>query len=120
MKEVSDIMKKVGLFGIGLWALTEEKIQDITDELVEDGEIKKEEGKKFVRDVIDEQKKQKEELESKITSKVQETFKKAEVATKDEVQELKDIIKELNDKIDKMTASEEDTEEEKAKEDTEV
>jgi polyhydroxyalkanoate synthesis regulator phasin len=57
MREFTDIMKKVGLFGIGLWALTEEKIQEITDELVEDGELKKEEGKKFVREIIEEQKK---------------------------------------------------------------
>jgi len=116
MKEVNDIMNKVGLFGIGLWALTEEKIQDISDALVENGEIKKEEGKKFVRDAIDEQRRQKDELETSITSKVQETFNKAEVATKDEVQELKDTIKELNDKVNKMTASQEDTEEEKATE----
>ena len=112
MQEFTDIMKKVGLFGIGLWALTEEKLQEITDDLVEDGEIKKEEGKKFVREVIDEQKKQKEELENKITNKVQETFKKADVATKEEVQELKDIIRELSDKIDKMTGSGEEEEKE--------
>ena len=111
MKEFTDIMKKVGLFGIGLWALTEEKIQDITDDLIEDGEIKKEEGKKFVREVIEEQKKQKQELEDKITSKVQETFKRADVATKEEVEELKDIIKELSKKIDKMTGAEEKEEE---------
>ncbi|WP_406660685.1 hypothetical protein V7O66_12720 [Methanolobus sp. ZRKC3] len=116
MKEVTDIMKKVGLFGIGLWALTEEKIQEITDDLVEDGELKKEEGKKFVREVIDEQKKQKEEIESKITNKVQETFKKADVATKEELHELKDIIKELNRKIDKMTGSEEEEKEEEEEE----
>jgi polyhydroxyalkanoate synthesis regulator phasin len=108
MKDVTDItevMKKVGLFGIGLWALTEEKIQDITDDLVENGEIKKEEGKKFVREVMDEQKKQKEELEKKISSKVQDTITKADVATKDEVRELKDIISSLEAKIDKLVDS---------------
>jgi polyhydroxyalkanoate synthesis regulator phasin len=110
MREFTDIMKKVGLFGIGLWALTEEKIQEITDELVEDGELKKEEGKKFVREIIEEQKKQKEEFENKITSKVQDTFKKADVATKEELHELKEIIKQLNEKIDKMTGSEKEEE----------
>ncbi|MEZ5334076.1 MAG: phasin family protein [Methanolobus sp.] len=107
--DITEVMRKVGLFGIGLWALTEEKIQDITDDLIENGEIKKEEGKKFVREVIDEQKKQKEEIENKITSKVQDTFKKADVATKDEVQDLKDTIKSLEDKIDKLIHSGEKT-----------
>ncbi|WMW21379.1 hypothetical protein RE476_08170 [Methanolobus mangrovi] len=108
MKDVSDIteiMKKVGLFGIGLWALTEEKIQDIADDLIENGEIKKEEGKKFVREVVDEQKKQKEDIEKKISSKVQETINKADIATKEEVRELKEIIKKLDEKLDKLTGS---------------
>lgn len=105
--DITEVMRKVGLFGIGLWALTEEKLQDIADDLIENGEIKKEEGKKFVREVIDEQKKQKEEMEKKISSKVQDTFQKADVATKDEVQELKDIIKSLEAKIDKLVSSDE-------------
>ncbi|WP_340820368.1 hypothetical protein [Methanolobus sp. WCC4] len=108
--DIAEIMKKVGLFGIGLWALTEEKIQDIADDLIENGEMKKEEGKQFVRDVVEEQKKQKEDMEKKISSKVQETISKADVATKDEVSELKDIIKSLEAKIDKLTGSEEDNE----------
>lgn len=108
--DITEVMRKVGLFGIGLWALTEEKIQDITDDLIENGEIKKEEGKKFVREIIDEQKKQKEELEKKISTKVQDTFSKADVATKDEVQELKDIIKSLEEKIDKLVGSDDDKE----------
>nr|WP_321497336.1 hypothetical protein [uncultured Methanolobus sp.] len=103
--DYTEIAKKVGLFGIGLWALTEEKIQDITDDLIENGEIKKEEGKKFVREVMDEQKKQKEEIEKKISTKVQETINKADVATKDEVRELKDIISSLEAKIDKLVDS---------------
>lgn len=103
--DITEIMKKAGLFGIGLWALTEEKIQDIADDLIENGEIKKEEGKKFVREVVDEQKKQKEDLEKKISTKVQETINKADVATKDEVRELKDIIQKLDEKLDKLTAS---------------
>jgi len=106
--DITEVMRKVGLFGIGLWALTEERIQDITDDLIENGEIRKEEGKKFVRDVIDEQKKQKEDIEQKISSKVQETMSKADVATKDEVSELKDIIKSLEEKIDKLTGSDEE------------
>ncbi len=108
MKDFTDIteaMRKVGLFGIGMWALTEERIQDITDELIENGEIRKEEGKKFVRDMMEEQRKQKEDVEKKISAKVQETLDKADVATKDEVRELKDVIKDLEAKIDRLADS---------------
>ncbi|MDG6243363.1 MAG: hypothetical protein QCH31_03065 [Methanolobus sp.] len=103
--DFSEVMRKGALFGIGLWALTEEKIQDIADELIENGEIKKEEGKRFVREIIEEQKKQKEDMESKISTRIHETFGKADIATKEEVKELKDIIRQLEEKIDKLSAS---------------
>ncbi len=104
--DFSEVMRKGALFGIGLWALTEEKIQDIADELIENGEIKKEEGKRFVREIIEEQRKQKEDMEKKISSRVNETFSKADIATKEEVKELKDIIMHLEEKIDKLSDSE--------------
>jgi polyhydroxyalkanoate synthesis regulator phasin len=106
---MTELWKKATLFGIGMWAITEEKIQDFTDELIENGEIRKEEGKKFVREVVDEQKKQREELENRITAKVQDTFKKADYATRDEVRDLKEIIIGLESKIDVLMNREKDT-----------
>ena len=90
-----EIIRKLGLLGIGAWALTEEKINEMSKELVDKGEINKEEGKKFVRELIDEQKKQKDELENKISEKVKETFGKANMETKKE-------LKHLEKKIDKL------------------
>jgi len=91
-----------------MWALTEEKLQDITDELIENGEMQKEEGKKFVRDLMDEQKKQKQEMENKISSKVQETIDRADLASKSEVDELKEMIRSLESKIDNLKSEEEE------------
>ena len=102
MRDMTELWKKATLFGIGMWALTEEKIQDFTDELIENGEMRKEEGKKFVRELVDEQKKQKEELENRITARVQDTFKKADYATRDEVKDLKGMIIGLESKIDML------------------
>ncbi|MDW7730795.1 MAG: hypothetical protein SCH66_00005 [Methanolobus sp.] len=106
MREITEIWKKAGLFGIGMWALTEEKLQDMTDELIENGEMRKEEGKKFVRDLMDEQKKQKQEMENKISAKVQEAVDKADLASKDEVRELKEMIQSLGIKIDTLMSEE--------------
>ena len=108
MRRITEIWKKAGLFGIGMWALTEEKLQDITDELIENGEMQKEEGKKFVRDLMDEQKKQKQEMENKISSKVQETIDRADLASKSEVDELKEMIRSLESKIDNLKSEEEE------------
>jgi polyhydroxyalkanoate synthesis regulator phasin len=109
LRDMTELWKKATLFGIGMWAITEEKIQDFTDELIENGEIRKEEGKKFVREVVDEQKRQREELENRITSRVQETFRKADYATRDEVRDLKEIIIGLESKIDMMVNKEKST-----------
>ncbi|KXS42784.1 hypothetical protein HWN40_02035 [Methanolobus zinderi] len=108
MRQITEIWKKAGLFGIGMWALTEEKLQDITDELIENGEMQKEEGKKFVRDLMDEQKKQKQEMENKISAKVQETVDRADLASKSEVDELKEMIRSLESKIDNLKSEEEE------------
>ncbi|MDP2215987.1 MAG: hypothetical protein Q8J68_01675 [Methanolobus sp.] len=99
---MTELWKKATLFGIGMWALTEEKIQDFTDDLIENGEMRKEEGKKFVRELVDEQKKQKEEMENRITARVQDTFKKADYATRDEVKDLKEMMIGLESKIDML------------------
>ncbi|WP_292462185.1 hypothetical protein [Methanolobus sp.] len=99
---MTELWRKATLFGIGMWALTEEKIQDFTDDLIENGEMRKEEGKKFVRELVDEQKKQKEEMENRITARVQDTFKKADYATRDEVKDLKEMMIGLENKIDML------------------
>ncbi|WP_243683944.1 hypothetical protein [Methanosarcina barkeri] len=39
-------IRKLGLIGAGLWAITEDKIDDLVKELVDKGDISKEEGKK--------------------------------------------------------------------------
>lgn len=97
-----ETIRKLGLLGMGAWALTEEKINEISKELVDKGEINKEEGKKFVRELIDAQKKQKNELESKISEKVKETFGKAEIETKKEIKRLEKKIDKLEEAIEKL------------------
>lgn len=99
---MKDALKKVGLFGIGLLALTEEKINEYTKELIDSGELNKKEGKKFVQEVLKEQKRQREDMEAKISLKVHETMKKAESTKNDEISTLKQQIHDLQTKLDSM------------------
>lgn len=114
-------LKKVGLFGIGLWALTEDKINELSKELIESGEMNKKEGKKFVKEVLEEQKKQKDDIEKKINSKVQETFKRAEVVKKEDLKILKEQMQQIQDKLDELIGEkkEEIKEEEETKKEEE-
>ena len=97
-----ETIKKLGLFGIGAWALTEEKINEIAKELIDKGEINKEDGKKFVRELVEEQKKQKEEIENRISETVKETFGKAKTETKEDIERLEMRINKLEEEIKKL------------------
>ncbi|AKB86188.1 phasin family protein [Methanococcoides methylutens] len=109
-----DTMKKLGLFGLGMYAITEEKIDEYVKELVENGDFNKEEGKKFVEDLLEKQKQQQEDLEDKISSKVQEVFGKSDLASKEEIEALQKKIEDLETLLKEK--GEEVVEEEKAEE----
>ena len=95
---MNDTIRKFGLFSIGAWALTEEKITEFVNDLVDKNEINREDGKKFVNELISARKKQKDDLEKNISTKVQEVLGKADLATKKE-------IKSIEDKIDNIEAA---------------
>lgn len=100
---MKDTLKKMGLIGIGLISMTEEKITEFTNELIDKGELNKEEGKKLVKEIIEEKKKQKEEIEDKISKKVNEYIEKVNYAKSDDVKELEKRIEELEELVMKQS-----------------
>jgi polyhydroxyalkanoate synthesis regulator phasin len=95
-------VRKLGLIGAGLWAITEDKINDLVKELVDKGDISKEEGKKAIQDMLEERKKQKLDLEKKISEKIQESISKTDVFTKKDMNELESRIEMLEDEIQRI------------------
>ena len=106
MTEMSDMFKKMGLFGIGVISLTQEKIEEFSQEMIKKGEISREEGKKFVKEVLSEQEKQMKEFEEKINQRVKETFEKSGVVMKSDVTALEKKIEKLEKTIQAMTKKE--------------
>ncbi len=92
-------VRKLGLIGAGLWAITEDKMNDLVKELVDKGDISKEEGKKAVQDMLEERKKQKLDLEKKISEKIQESISKTDIFTKKDMHELESRIETLEEEI---------------------
>ena len=99
MSEISDTFKKMGLFGLGLISLTQEKIEEFSQEMIKKGEISREEGRRFVKEVLSEQEKQMKDLENKIDEKVKETLKKSGVAMKNDISSLEKKIEDLEKTI---------------------
>ena len=95
-------LRKLGLLGIGAVAITEEKVREVVNELVEKGEMNKEEGKTLVHEILTEKTKQMQELEEKISGDVQNAIGKSKIALKDDVSRLEDKITELEATIQKL------------------
>jgi polyhydroxyalkanoate synthesis regulator phasin len=95
-------VRKLGLVGAGLWAITEDKINDLVKELVDKGDISKEEGKKAIQDMFEERKKQKIDLEKKISEKIQESISITDIFTKKDMHELESRMETLEEEIQRI------------------
>ena len=77
---MSETLRKLGLIGIGVLAITEEKIRQTVDELIEKGEMNREEGKSLVQELLTEKKKQMQELGDTISNSVQNSIDRSKIA----------------------------------------
>ena len=100
MDSMIDFVKKTLLAGIGLTSLTEERIKKLVDTWIKEGEVTEEEGKKLINEMVERGKKSKEELEEKIAKEVSMVLTKMNIATKKEIDELKEKIDTLEKKLD--------------------
>ena len=99
MSEMSDMFKKMGLFGIGVISLTQEKVEEFSQEMIKKGELSREEGKKLVKDILSEREKQMKDLEDKINDRVKDTLEKSGVVMKSDIAALEKKIEKLEKTI---------------------
>ena len=103
MSEMSDTIKKMGLFGIGVISLTQEKAEEFSQEMIKKGEISREEGKKFVKEVLSQKEHQVKDLEAKINAKVKETMEKSGVVMKSDLEALERKIDSLEKTVKSLS-----------------
>ena len=90
-----DLIKKTMLAGVGLAAMTREKIEETIDEFVKKGRLSEKEGKEIVEELIEKSKTAKKDLEEKIEKIVTKSLKKLNIPTRDELTEIKKKIERL-------------------------
>ena len=100
---MSELLRKMGLIGIGVLAITEEKIRQTVDELIEKGEMNREEGKSLVQELLTEKKKQMQELGDRISEDVQNAVDRSKIATKDDVARLEEKIAGLEKAVKELS-----------------
>ena len=90
------------LIGLGMLALTQEKVKEMVDELVKKGEITKEERLKVIDKVMNQIKEQEKEVKEKIAEIVKKTIMEMGLPTKED---LEKILKKLDEIEKKISAS---------------
>jgi len=92
---MKDLLKNVVYAGVGAAFLTRDKIEEVRGELVEKGKMTKDEGKEFVDDLIKRSESAKDQLELWLTRQVEDRVNQLNLATTDEVADLRRQIEEL-------------------------
>jgi len=92
---MKEYIRKIGLLGIGIAALTKEKADALVDELIKKGELSQEEGRALVEDLMKKSEENSRELKNRIDRDVSKALERLDVASKKD-------IKYLERKIDKL------------------
>ena len=94
-----DMMKKTMLAGVGLAAMTRDKIEEIGAELVRRGELTEKEGKEFVDEMATSADRARKDFESRIDQMVQQVLERLHVATRQDVDEVLRRLDALEEKF---------------------
>ncbi len=90
-----DLIKKTMLAGVGLAAMTKDKVEELAEELTEKGELSEKEAKELVEDLLERSKQAKKDLNKKMEDVVTKVLKKMDVATKKDIARLDRKIKNI-------------------------
>ncbi len=98
---MKDLVKNIVYAGVGAAFLTRDKIEELKNELVDKGNMTREEGKQFVDELIAKSEKARDGLELWINQRVEERIRQLNLATREDVDELKRKIEELQVALNK-------------------
>ena len=92
---MKETLKNILYTGIGIAFLTKDKIEELKADLVEKGRISQEEGRQFVDDLLRRSEKARDQLDLWINKRVEERIAQFNLATRDELADLRRQVEEL-------------------------
>ena len=95
-----DVLKKVLLTGVGVAALSKEKIEELARDLAEKGKMTEQEGKALVDQLLTSSDEARQELQKQVEEKVALALDKMDLAKKSEVEALKQEIEVLKKAVE--------------------
>ena len=98
---MKELLKSIAYTGIGAAFLTKDKIEELKDDLVEQGKISQDEGKQFVDELVKKTDSMKDSLDLKISKIVEEKIKQLDIVTNDDFADLRRQVEELQIALNK-------------------
>jgi polyhydroxyalkanoate synthesis regulator phasin len=94
-----ELIKKALMTGVGMAAMTKEKIEELANDIAKKSKLSEKEGKKLINDLLKRSQTAKKDLESFIEKTVKKVMKSLNIATREDTTKLAKRIKKLEDKI---------------------
>jgi polyhydroxyalkanoate synthesis regulator phasin len=92
---MKETLKNILYTGIGIAFLTKEKDEELKADLIEKGKMSQEEGRQFVDDLLRRSEKARDQLDLWINKRVEERIAQFDLATRDELADLRRKVEEL-------------------------
>jgi polyhydroxyalkanoate synthesis regulator phasin len=92
---MKETLKNILYTGIGIAFLTKEKVEELKADLIEKGKMSQEEGRLFVDDLLRRSEKARDQLDLWINKRVEERIAQFDLATRDELADLRRKVEEL-------------------------
>ena len=96
-----EILKKALLASVGVTYLTKDKIEEVGKKILQDAHVNETEGRKFVDELVKKSVEAKSSLEKTVAEKIQAALHAMNLPTRNDVNELKNRIAELEAQLKK-------------------
>lgn len=97
-----DLVKKAMLAGIGAFAVTKEKVEELVDDLIKKGEMSKDERAKFVRELVDRAEARSQEAKKWVDQRVKVSMSKLKMAKAEDLEALNKQMADLTKAISRL------------------
>ena len=94
-----ELIKKVVLTGVGVAALTKDKIEDLGRELIARGKMSEQEGEKFIQEMLSRADESRETMKNQTENMVQSTIARMKLARVEDIDSLKQEIEKLRAEV---------------------
>ncbi len=94
-----DLIKKTLMAGVGMAAMTKEKIEELANDIAKKSKLSEKEGKKLINDFLKRSQTAKKDLESLIEKTAKKVMKNLNIAMREDIAKLTKRLKKLEDEI---------------------